>query len=277
MTESSTPPRTIVLIHGLWMTPRSWEHWKTRYEAAGHTVLAPAWPGMEGEAEALNRDSSPIARLEFDPILENYERIIRQIDPPPIIMGHSTGGTIMQIMLDRGLDSAGVGIASATVKGVRDLPLSTIRATSPALRNPFRRSAAPLTARQFHYAFANTLSRAESDEIYHRYHIACAPRVLRDLAFANLKRRSPLVVDFRNDNRAPLLFVAFEHYHIVPPKASRHNAEKYAGSPSTAAFREYLNRPHFPGAPGWEEVADYALDWAIAHVTGRSGTLPRAA
>ena len=46
----------IVLIHGLWLTPRSWEGWKARFEQRGHEVLAPAWPRMEREVEALRRD-----------------------------------------------------------------------------------------------------------------------------------------------------------------------------------------------------------------------------
>ena len=48
----------IVLIHGLWLTPRSWEGWKARFEERGHEVLTPAWPHMEGEVEALRRDPS---------------------------------------------------------------------------------------------------------------------------------------------------------------------------------------------------------------------------
>jgi pimeloyl-ACP methyl ester carboxylesterase len=276
MNELRAAPDTILLIHGLWMTPRSWEHWQAHYEAAGYTVLAPAWPGMEAEVEALNRDPSPIARQNFPQIVAHYEDILRALPSPPIIMGHSTGGTVMQLLLDRGWGAAGVGIGSATVKGVRDLPLSTIRATFPALRNPFRQSPAPLSAAQFHYAFTNTLTRQESDAIYRRYHVPCATGVLRDLAFSNLKRQSPLVVDFNRPSRPPLLFVAFEHDHIVPPNASRHNAEKYGG-PSNVGFYVFPGRPHFPGAPGWEQVADHALTWSQQQTAQPAGTSAPAA
>lgn len=261
-------PDTILFIHGLWMTPRSWERWAARYESRGYRVLAPAWPGMEAEVEALNRDPSPIAKLDLATVVDHCDLIIRALDSPPLIMGHSTGGTLVQLLLDRGLGAAGVGVASGTVKGVRDLPLSTIRATSPVLRNPFNRGkAGPLSAKQFHYAFGNTLSREESDRIYERYHVPAANTVLFELAFASLSRKSPATVDFGRDDRAPLLFIAFEHDHIVPPKASRHNAEKYGKSKAMTAFEEFPGRPHFPGAPGWEEVADYALSWAIANAT----------
>jgi pimeloyl-ACP methyl ester carboxylesterase len=259
-------PDTILLIHGLWMTPRSWEKWAERYEGRGYKVIAPAWPGMEAEVEALNADPSPIAKLDVTQIVDHYDGIIRGLDRPPIIMGHSLGGTIVQLLLDRNLAAAGVGVASGTVKGVPDLPLSTLRSSRPVLGNPFNRGrATPLTPKQFHYAFTNTLSQEDSDEVYERYHVPCANRVLFEAAFASLHHNAPTKVDFRNDERAPLLFVAFEHDHIVPPSAIRHNAEKYADSKSVTGFEEFPDRPHFPGVPGWEEPADYALDWAVRH------------
>ncbi len=262
----ATPP-TIVLIHGLWMTPRSWEGWIERYRSRGHEVIAPAWPGMEGEVEALNADPSPIADLDVEKIVDHYEGIIRALPAPPIIIGHSFGGAFTQILLDRGLGAAGVGIASATVKGVLDLPLSTIRATSPVLRNPFNtHTPVPLNEKQFHYAFANTLSQQESDELFRRYHVPAATTVLREGAFANFHRDPPTKIHFER-RRAPLLFVAFGEDHIIPPKASHHNMEKYEGSDGIVAFKEYPGRPHFPGTPGWEEVADFALSWAMDPVT----------
>ena len=171
----------------------------------------------------------------------------------------------MQLLLDRGLGAAGVGVAPATVKGIRDLPLSTLRASSPVLRNPFGRGdASPLNRSQFQYAFGNTLTQEESDELYERYYVPAANRVLFEVAFANLSRHTEVQVDFRNERRAPLLLIAFAEDHVVPPKPIRHNAEKY-DSGSLTTYKEFPGRPHFPGAPGWEEVADYALSWATEH------------
>ena len=263
-TSESMAPDTIVLIHGLWMTPRSWEGWIGRYEERDFKVLAPSWPGMEAEVEALNANPAPIAKLDIRRIVDHYERIIRGLDSKPIIMGHSFGGTFVQLLLGRGFGAAGVGVASATVKGVPDLPLSTIRATLPVLRNPFNRGkAVPLSPKQFHYAFANTLDRPASDEIYRRYHVPAAARVLFESALANVRRHPPTEVDFGKDDRAPMLFIAFENDHVIPPKATRHNAKKYAGSRAPTAFTVFPGRPHFPAAPGWEEVADAALAWAL--------------
>jgi pimeloyl-ACP methyl ester carboxylesterase len=272
MSTGGEPPDTIVLIHGLWLTPRSWERWADRYTTRGYRVLAPAWPGMEGEVEALNADPSPIARLTVDRIVDHYEDIILGLERPPIIMGHSFGGTFTQILLDRGLGAAGVGVASATVKGVRDLPLSTIKVAAPAL-SPFKKDeAVPLTAKEFHYAFTNTLSQAESDAIYRRYHVPAASTVLREYAFANFHRDAPTAVDFRREARAPLLFIGFGEDHVMPPSVVGHNEEKYDESRSITEYKEFPGRPHFPAVAGWEEVADYALTWAVTHAS-LSGTV----
>jgi pimeloyl-ACP methyl ester carboxylesterase len=265
MSPEQTSPSDIVLIHGLWMTPRSWEHWKERYESRGHKVHAPAWPGMEASVEELNENPEPIAELDLDEVVDHYAGVIGACECPPIIIGHSFGGAFMQILLDRGLGAVGVGVSSSTVKGVPDLPLSTLRSTAPVLGNPFgAHKAVPLNEKQFHYAFANTLSREESDQIYRRHHVPAAKAVLREGAFANLHRHPPTEVDFAKEDRAPMLFIGFGEDHIIPAKVTRHNAEKYESGLVT--FKEFEGRPHFPGAPGWEEVADFALDWAREHV-----------
>ena len=136
----------IVLIHGLWLTPRSWEGWKARFEQRGHEVLAPAWPRMEREVEALRRDPSVMNGLGVTEVVDHYDSIIRGLDTPPVIMGHSFGGLITELLLDRGLGAAAVAISPAQVKGVLRLPPAQIRTVWPALRNPAnRKKTVPLT------------------------------------------------------------------------------------------------------------------------------------
>jgi pimeloyl-ACP methyl ester carboxylesterase len=267
MTEGTTEPRsdTIVLIHGLWMTPRSWEHWVERYTAAGYRVLAPAWPGLEGEVEGLSADPTPLTRLDVTTIVDHYERIIRDLDRPPMIVGHSFGGAFTQLLLDRGLGAAGVVLSSAPVRGVLRLPFSSIRATLPVLRNPAnRRRAVPLTPAQFHDAFANTLTAAESRKAYDRYHVPAAANVLFQGALANLNPKAPTRVSFTNPNRAPLLFIAGGADRLIPAAVNRENTRRYRRSSALTAYREFPGRSHYTvGQPGWEEVADFALSWAL--------------
>jgi pimeloyl-ACP methyl ester carboxylesterase len=265
--EHGTTPDTIVLIHGLWMTPRSWEKWIERFEARGYKVIAPSWPGLEGDVEELRRDPSALAEQDVNKILDHYEKIIRALDRPPIIIGHSFGGAFAQILAHRGLGAAVVSLDGATVRGVRDLPLSTLRSSAAILRNPFNpHKAVPFTFEQFRYAFGNTLDEATAREAYDRYAIPGARNVLLQGAMANTNPRTPFRVDFADEDRAPLLFIGGEKDHVVPAKVSRKMAGKYGKTGALTSYKEFAGRSHFiAGEPGWEEVADFALSWATEH------------
>jgi pimeloyl-ACP methyl ester carboxylesterase len=268
MTENK-PHATIVLIHGLWLTPRSWEHWIARYTERGHQVLAPAWPGMEIEVEALRANPSVTDGLGLNTIADYYERIIRDLDEPPIIMGHSLGGTLTQIMLSRGLGLAGVALHPAPVKGVYRLPVSALRSAFPILRNPANRGrTVGLTYAQWRYAFTNTMSDQDSRTAYDRYHVPSTGRPLFQAASANLVPGAATKVDFQRGDRAPLMLVAGGSDHVVPAAVVRENAKRYSRSSAITAYHEFPGRPHFTtGAPGWRDVADYTLNWAELNAT----------
>jgi pimeloyl-ACP methyl ester carboxylesterase len=204
-------------------------------------------------------------------VADSYESVIRGLGEPPIIMGHSFGGTIAQILLDRGLGSVGVAIDSAAVKGVLPLPLSTLKSAWPVLGNPAnKKKAVSLTPKQFHYAITNTLTEGQSAVHYERYAVPGSARVLFQGAFANFNPRAVTRINFRNGERAPLLFLAGQDDHIVPPKVNKANWRLYRKSPAVTDYREFPGRSHFIiGQDGWQEVADYALDWAEKHIAAR--------
>ena len=129
-------PDTIVLIHGFWVTPRSWADWKARYESRGFRVLTPAYPGFEVEVEALNADPTPIEELTVPAVIEHLESVVSELDAPPILMGHSAGGVFTQLLMDRGYGAAGVAINSAPTEGVKRVPLSQIRSSFPVPQEP---------------------------------------------------------------------------------------------------------------------------------------------
>ena len=258
---------TVVLIHGLWMTSLCWERWVERYASQGYRVIARSWPGMEGDIEDLRRDPSAIAGLGITEVVNHYEAIIRGLDRPPLIIGHSFGGLITQILLDRGLGAAGVAIAPAPVKGIIFLPFSTLKVTFPALSNPENNHwAVPLTPEQFHYAFTNTLSEEESLAVYQRYAVPGPDHVLFQAAFANFNPHAASAVDFNNGTRAPLLLLSGGKDHISPPSVVKANYHLYGKSQAVTEYQEFPERTHYTlGQAGWEEVADSALSWAEAH------------
>jgi pimeloyl-ACP methyl ester carboxylesterase len=268
-TENTTDPAatdTIVLIHGLWVTPRAWEKWVEHYESKGYRVLAPAYPGLEVEVEALREDPSPIEALTVPAIVEHLENIVGELDSPPIIMGHSMGGLLTQILLDHGYGAAGVAIDSVPAEGIKVVPVSQIRSVFPILRNPANRmKAVGFTPEQFHYAFANTLSEEESQEVYDRYHIPAPGRLVWGGVLANFTPgHQDTYVDFRNEDRAPLLFIAGEEDNLMPPAVNESNVKHYRHTKSVTDYKEFPGRSHYiVGQEGWEEVADYALEWAV--------------
>jgi pimeloyl-ACP methyl ester carboxylesterase len=263
----SSAPDTVVLIHGLWMTSLSWEGWAARYRAAGYTVIDEGWPGMQQPVEDLRRDPTAIASLSISAVVDHYDGIIRGLERPPIIMGHSFGGAFTQVLLDRGLGAAGVAIHSAAVKGVTKLPFSTLRTGWPILRNPRNRHrAVAIDVKQFHYRFTNHLTVEQSRPAYERYCVPACGRVLFEGASANFSSKSPTKVDFENATRAPLLFIAGSIDHVSPPSLNKANVKKYRKSRAVTDYHDFDGRSHFTlGQDGWESVADYALNWSLQH------------
>ncbi|WP_329094067.1 alpha/beta hydrolase [Streptosporangium sp. NBC_01469] len=239
----------------------------TRYQAKGFTVLAPAYPGFEVEVEALNADPTPIEQVTVPQIIESLETLIGGLETPPIIMGHSAGGVFTQILLDHGYGAAGVAINSAPTEGVQVIPLSQIRATFPVLKNPANRHrAVGFTYDQWKYAFTNTFPEDQARATYERYHIPASGNIFWGSALANIHPgKDDNYVDYHNDDRKPLLFVAGEHDHLMPPKIQRSNARHYKSATVTEVV-EYPGRSHLmPAEQGWEEIADHALAWALDH------------
>jgi pimeloyl-ACP methyl ester carboxylesterase len=264
--QAAAPP--IVLVHGLWLTPRSWEGWKERFETQGHRVLAPAWPRMQEEVEDVRRDPSVLNGLGVTEIVEHYAGVIRALDRAPVIMGHSFGGLVTELLLDRGLGAAGVAISLAPVKGVLRLPPAELRSGFPVLRNPANRNrTVELTPKQFRYGFTNTMAEDEAKAAYDRYQVPGPGRVIFQAAFANLNPRAVTKVDFHKDDRPPLLIIGNDKDHTVPASVSKEAAQRLGKSKAVVDYKEFAGRPHFTaGAPGWEAVADFALDWANRHV-----------
>jgi pimeloyl-ACP methyl ester carboxylesterase len=260
-------PDTIVLIHGFWVTPRSWEHWVTHYEAKGFRVLGPAYPGFEVEVEALRADPTPIEQLSVPEIIAHLSSVIDALDQPPILMGHSAGGVMVQLLMDRARGAAGVAINSAPTEGVRVVPLTQLRAVFEVLKNPANRHrAVGFSPEQWRYAFTNTFTEEESLALYERYHVPASGNVFWANVLSNVKPgRQDTWVDYDNEDRAPLLFISGGADHLMPPSVQRSNAKHYTSATTTEVL-QFEGKAHLlPAQEGWQEIADVALDWALEH------------
>lgn len=263
MSASDAPP--VVLIHGLWITAESWTPWVERLGAAGFQVSAPSYPGLERSTDDLRSDPEAIARVTTQDVVDHFVELISTMPTPPILIGHSFGGLLVQLLLDRGLGSVGVALNPAGPRGVRTITLAQVRSLLPALRNPAnRRRSVAVDLDGFHRFAANALTRNEA-RVAHEQDIIPAPGALVfDLALANLSRSTPLQVDFRRSGRAPLLLVAGGEDRMCPPTYVRELHRRHAANDSLTSYREVAGRSHYIGQAGWESLADFVIDWSVA-------------
>lgn len=253
---------TIVLVHGAWMNPVSWQGWKARYEARGHAVLAPAWPHDDRPvAELRASPAAELAEVGVAEIVDHYAAVVSALPEPPILIGHSFGGLFVQLLLARGLGRAGVAIHPAPPRGVPPT-LDAMRAGLPVLLS-FRPGSRVhvMSFADFQWGWAHVLPEAEQRAAYDELVVPTPGRPYVQAAFAPFT--STLAVDYAKADRAPLLIVAGSLDRTVSASMNRRNHALYAGSKAITAFREFPGRTHFTlGQPGWEEVADAVLAWA---------------
>src|SRR5438034_5136654 len=252
-----------MLIHGAWLSARSWETYVDYFGKRGFAVSAPEWPRKQGDVEEMRATAEESAGLGVREIVDHYERLIRELDRPPVLVGHSYGGLFVELLLDRGLGLAGVAMSPAPPRGILKLPFSTLKAGAPALAHPSKRHGiVTLTPEQFTYGFVNTFSAEDAAAAYERYAVPETGQIFYEAGLANFHLHPPTEVHFKNAERAPLLIVGAEKDHTVPASLSHKQYEKYAKSDAQTDYVEFPGRPHLMMvAEGWEEIAGRIETW----------------
>ena len=111
--------KTIMFIHGAWVTPSCWANFRSLFESLGYATVAPAWPYLDEPVAQLQKQIDPrFADLTIKLLVDHYAQKIADLPEPPILVGHSFGGLIVQLLLDRGLGQAGVAVDSGPPRGV---------------------------------------------------------------------------------------------------------------------------------------------------------------
>ncbi|GAA2989609.1 alpha/beta hydrolase [Kitasatospora sp. NPDC127116] len=258
-----TSPIPVLFIHGLWLHSASWQSWLELFRTEGYGPSAPGWPGDPDTVEEARQNPESIADHGIDDVVEHYATIIRSLEAPPILIGHSFGGMIAQKLLGQDLAAAAVAIDAAQIKGVLPLPLSALRSTLPVFKNPANKHrAVSLTAEQFRFAFGNAISAEESDELYERWTIPAPGKPLFEAAAANFDPHSPAKVDTANSGRGPLLLMSGGKDHTVPESVTRATLKQYRHSEAVTDLLSFPDRGHSLTVDGgWRGVADEALAW----------------
>jgi len=250
------PARTIVFVHGMYMTPLCWEHWDRYFRAKGYECLAPAWPGRDQPVEVLRqRHPDPnLGALTLSHVVRHYTRLVASLDQKPILIGHSMGGLTVQLLLQQGMGSSGVAIDSAPPMGVFTTQWSFLKSNWPHI-TPFASLQDPIAMsfERFQYAFVNNMPLTQQKAAFERYIVPESRRVPRESLTARIDFKKP---------HAPLLFIAGSDDHIIPAALNRSNYKKYQNAGSEVAFKEFAGRNHFIiGQDHWEEVAQYVDAW----------------
>ena len=167
---NATGRTPVVFIHGLWLLPSSWERWAEVFEQAGYAPLLPGWPDDPDTVAEANANPEVFAHKTVGQVADHYAEVIGELDRKPVVIGHSFGGLLTQIIAGRGLSTVSVAIDPAPFRGVLPLPISALKSAFPVLGNPANRSrAVPLTYDQFRFAFANAVGEDEAKELYETY------------------------------------------------------------------------------------------------------------
>lgn len=251
--------RTVVLIHGAAVTAACWDHFQRHYETLGYTCLAPGWPFEDRPAGDLRRAPDPeLGRVTIGRIVDHYERIVRELAAPPILIGHSFGGLVAEMLLDRGLGAAGVAICPAPCAGVLAAP-TTLRSAIPLLLR-WRSWSRPVmpTLPQFARSNMQLSTPAEQRDAYERYVVPTPGRIFFQAGLFIGNR-----VNLGNEARAPLLLVAGGRDRMVTPSMVEATYRKQRQSPALTEYKLFPDRTHLLIATsGWRDVADYAIHWA---------------
>ena len=253
-----------VFVHGLWLLPSSWDRWAEVFDAAGYAALAPGWPDDPETVAEANANPDTFANKTVGDVADHFAEVIGKLDRKPVVIGHSFGGLLAQILAGRGLSTATVAIDPAPFRGVLPLPVSALRSASPVLTNPVNRHrAVPLTYEQFRYAFANAVDEDEARQLYDAFAVPAPGAPLFQTATANLNPWTEVKVDHKNPERGPLLIISGEKDHTVPWAIANASFKKQKkNKEAVTEIVEMSGRGHaLTIDSGWREVADTALEF----------------
>jgi non-heme chloroperoxidase len=254
----------VVFIHGLWLLPSSWNNWVDFFEQEGFACLTPDWPDDPETVEEARANPDVLAKKTLGQIADHTAQVIGRLQKKPVVMGHSTGGLLAQMIADRGLSVVTVAIDPGPFRGVLPLPYSTLKVTAPVIRNPLNRGKAiTLTFDQFKYGWTNAIDdEDEARRLYETYHVAGPAVALMQMANANLNPWTEAKLDPKNPERGPLLIIDGEKDHTVPWAIANAAYKRQRHNESTTEILKIPNRGHSLTIDnGWREVAQAALDF----------------
>ena len=249
---------TIIFVHGAWVTPLCWRFFAPLFADRGYRTLTPAWPFKEGPvSDQLSHPDPRLAKVGIPEIVAHFKAIIRSQSKPPVLIGHSFGGLIVQLLLDQGFGAAGIAISSVPPRGVSPVGPSA----KQAVRRLWKIFGTPSPWR-------GILQPPEPAQGIETFMVPESRRIFWQLLTPAAE------VDFRHPARAPLLLVACDKDRCVAVETQQRNWQRHCASPSRTDFALFPDLTHLGIAePGSEALAAYCLAWTDDRLAPGAGGL----
>lgn len=247
---------TIFMIHGGWGGPWCWENYKGFYEEEGYRCVTTTLRFHD-----MDPKDAPDPRLGTTSLLdyaEDLEQEIQQLGVEPIVMGHSMGGLLAQILASRGLAKALVLLTPLSPAGIMALTPSVIKSfwsaqtTWAFWKKPMRQKFDEAV-----YSILHLLPPDEQRETYDKF-VYESGRAGAEIGYWFFDPQGASRVD---DSKVtcPVLVIAGTEDRITPASVVRQVAKKYE---AVSTYKEFEDHAHMVVAePGWQEIAEYAADW----------------
>src|SRR5260221_3302211 len=170
MTMININAKNIVFITGAFVGNNCWDEWRKFFESKGYNTIAPPWPYKDASPAELRRrqpDDVNLALLTLSQLTDHYAAIIKSFPEKPIVIGHSLGGLMTQIILNPGLAAAGVAIHSVPTLGVFPYEFSFLKAgwKSLGLFTSLKKTYL-MSFKDWQYAFVNDMPLADQQKTY---------------------------------------------------------------------------------------------------------------
>jgi pimeloyl-ACP methyl ester carboxylesterase len=263
--------KNVLFITGAFVSNTCWDEWVKYFEEKGYNTLAPAWPFKDGTAKEL-RDRQPydigLAMLTLTQLIDFYAAIAKSFPEKPVIIGHSLGGMITQILVNRDLASAGVAVHSVPPMGVIPYEFTFLKSGWKVLGLfSSAKKTYLMSFPKFQYAFVNGLPLRLQKEAYEKYVIPESKTVARG------GLTTAAAVDFKKDH-APLLFIAGSEDQFLSPHLNTRNFKKYKRNGSVIDYKEFKGHNHnVLLLETWKESADFIFSWIDAVLPVRKYTI----
>ncbi len=245
---------TIIMIHGMWSGGWVWDKYKGFFENKGFICVTPTL--KHHDMDPKDEPNPEIGKLSILDFAADLEKLINKFDAPPILIGHSMGGLLAQILAGRGLAEALILLSPASPHGIMALTPSVIKSFWGIMtkwgfwKKPIRQ-----TFKEAAYSSLGRMTPEMQKEVFHKF-VYESGRAASEIGFWYLDPKQATKVD-ESMVTCPVYVAGGKEDKITPSSVTRKVADKYA-----ATYKEYDSHAHWSiEEPGWEKIAADTSIW----------------